>query len=371
MSIVFYELQFSRPVEQSVDTKAVTRKWIAVRDTDENNIATAFLALIPGTYDSLQLQGYNLDPLGGGVWMCTANWALSPYTLPTSTFSSLSINFEFDITAGQQHITQSLQTRYRWLPTDPVAKGKNLQVDAVTNTIVYPDGYTTVVGDVGKYVEIANGPTGWVNGAYLINSVVPGAPGIGSWTLASSPAPIGSTGGVWQLITANTIAAIGSNFQGNAPDHKQSIGASTDRIEGVDIYVPKIEFTYRTQIEPFNVAYIQTVRNTVAKYNNAPFKGFDTGEVLYLGCTAQCTPGGVWQVQHKFAVGQNLYAVPVSVNAATGQPDIIIPFKGGWEYLWCAYGLSAVADQIIQTPSAAYVEQVYRSADFTLLGIGS
>jgi hypothetical protein len=156
---------------------------------------------------------------------------------------------------------------------------------------------------------------------------------------------------------------------GSAPDYQQGIGVTTDSVQGTDVYAGKLEFQILNQITTaFTVATIRTYRKCCPKVNNAPWKGFDTGEVLYLGCTANCTPGGVWKVAHKFAMNENLYAVPVSLK--DGIPDIVIPYKGGFEYLWAAYQTGAVATALLQRPVAAYVERVYQYADFSLLGMG-
>jgi hypothetical protein len=57
--------------------------------------------------------------------------------------------------------------------------------------------------------------------------------------------------------------------------------------------------------------------------------------------------------------------VGLSVGSLTGIA------KGGWHHLWVLY--SSVVDQytLIKRPVAAYVEQVYWPADFSLLGIGT
>ena len=52
--------------------------------------------------------------------------------------------------------------------------------------------------------------------------------------------------------------------------------------------------------------------------------------------------------------------------------DITGIVKSGWAYLWLRYQEveDTTAKMLIQKPIAAYVEQVYREGDFSLLGIG-
>ena len=47
--------------------------------------------------------------------------------------------------------------------------------------------------------------------------------------------------------------------------------------------------------------------------------------------------------------------------------------KGGWQYLWLHYQptVDTAANAYVHPPDAVYVEQVYDSASFALLGIGS
>lgn len=77
--------------------------------------------------------------------------------------------------------------------------GTNLVVDAVDNTKVTPDGHTPGPGDIGGSVAVTGG-FGWTPGSYLITD----ASG-GQWTLESSPAAIGTTGGLWSFYPPDPI----------------------------------------------------------------------------------------------------------------------------------------------------------------------
>jgi len=43
--------------------------------------------------------------------------------------------------------------------------------------------------------------------------------------------------------------------------------------------------------------------------------------------------------------------------------------KRGWDYLWVKHDEEVVGDRVLQTPAAAYVEQVYPEGNFYALGI--
>ena len=45
--------------------------------------------------------------------------------------------------------------------------------------------------------------------------------------------------------------------------------------------------------------------------------------------------------------------------------------KKGWEYLWVRYADAEDQNVLVKRPIAAYVEQVYESGNFALLGIGT
>lgn len=379
MALNFYELAKSRPVDRSVESISETLKFIGMYSTDENAVAAGLLAVSPTIYNTLRRQRYKLEPLGAGVWMCDVEYAWNALTQPDSpsdlnpadgtppsnpTYTddtNLGPEWGFDITAGQVHITQSLGTRYRWAASDAAATGNNLAVDATTATIVTPDTYVPDALDVGKTVLISGGVDdnqAWVTGSYKVVAVAGG-----QWRLNAAPAPIGTTGGLWSLVT--DPAAIGS-----APNYKQAIGVTRDRVEGTEIFAPKFEFTITASYFPLKLPYMRLIRKLCARTNAYPWGGFAVGEVVYLGATGQCAPGSVWRVTHKFAAGENLYAVPVSLDT-DGKPAIVVPYKGAWEYLWTIYGPSVDANQLIEIPKAAYVEKVYRQGDFSLLGVGA
>lgn len=266
LGINFSELAGSRETSKSFDARSIPLKFIAFHTIDENLLNTAFAALVGVVFDGLPLDTIKCSPLGGGVWNCEALFSLRIPTAPENQDDgeALGIAYAIDLTAGQIHITQSLET---------ISRTK--------------------------------------------------------------------AGG------------------GAAPNYKQAIGVTKDSVAGTDIFSPKFEFSLTVKTYPVTLDFIRTIRDATARTNDAPWKGFARGEVLYLGCTGQAQPDDFWTLTHKFAVGQNRTGIVVS-------PDITVD-KKAWEYLWAAYNFAGSNGGVVQVPQAAYVERVYEETDFNLL----
>jgi hypothetical protein len=149
------------------------------------------------------------------------------------------------------------------------------------------------------------------------------------------------------------------------PDLKGAIGFNNDSVEGTDITVPVFRFseTYSIPVALVTHGYKITLFQLTGRVNNAPFKGFAAGEVLFLGASGSRRGLDAWEITYQFA------ASPNAVNLQVG--DIQNISKKGWEYLWVRYG--DVEDQkvLVKQPESVYVEQVYPYGDFSLLGIGT
>lgn len=90
--------------------------------------------------------------------------------------------------------------------------GTNLVVDAADNTVVTPDGYTPVAGDVDWQVLI-EASTGIAPGRYTIT-----ASGGGTWTLDRPVGDLSATGGTWSA---------GPNTLIERPNESPALGYST------------------------------------------------------------------------------------------------------------------------------------------------
>ncbi|MBA2480903.1 MAG: hypothetical protein H0V44_09585 [Planctomycetes bacterium] len=182
-----------------------------------------------------------------------------------------------------------------------------------------------------------------------------------------NPQPVFSfdTGGGTQHITQSrqTVSRYGpaaSTELGGA------IGFDGENISGVDITVPVYAFSEVHYLTDAFVApaYKGILFNLTGTVNSAPFRLLSAGECLFLGASGTKRGQDAWEITYKFAAQPNRIGLQVGTIGPIA--------KKGWEYLWVQYGddVDTTAKILIKKPIAAYVEQVYNSADFALLGLG-
>lgn len=339
LGISFIELFNSRPTTRTITNNTVALQFIAWGSNDENDVNNAFGTLVGLSWDGLPLSEIDCTPQGGGVWSCVAKFE---YTTPDNSQNNdntdaLGMAYAVDLSAGQAHITQSLET------ISTTSAGVNMVVSAADDTKVIPDGIGVSADDVGAVMTILpDSPEPWSPGDYTIEAI---DLMVGTWKLDTSPAPVNTVGGIW---TAST-----------GPNYSQAIGVTNNSVAGTDIFLPKFEFSVTVKTYPVTLDFLRTVLSISAHTNNDSWKGFDQDSVLYLGMTGQAQPEDFWTLTHKFAVGQNKIGLVVT-------PSITLD-KKAWEYLWCAYGLQQVNGLNLNVPRVAKVERVYDSADFNLL----
>jgi len=153
---------------------------------------------------------------------------------------------------------------------------------------------------------------------------------------------------------------------GQAPDFGGAIGVSQTAVEGADIVVPEFNFSESHRFQAISQSYRRTLVGLTGKTNNAPFRGFAAGEVLFLGASGSRrnsfhdTP---WDVTFRFAASPN--REDISVGSITGIA------KKGWEYMWVRYAAADDADAGVRVkrPVGVYVERVYDEANFAGLGV--
>jgi hypothetical protein len=152
-----------------------------------------------------------------------------------------------------------------------------------------------------------------------------------------------------------------------APNYYGAINVTRDGVEGVDIEIPTYEWTetWRHPNGTVGPSYGVVLYAVTGRVNSAAFRGFAAGEVLFRGATGRKTREDAWEITYRFAASPN--ATGLTVGPITGIS------KKGWEYLWVVYEdyEDDTAMKLVKRPAAAYVEQVYPTADFSVLGIGS
>ena len=150
----------------------------------------------------------------------------------------------------------------------------------------------------------------------------------------------------------------------DAPDYDGAINVSEDRVDGVDITIPSFKMTETHEFAEASItlAYLKTLSQLTGSTNDAAFRGWSAGEVLFLGASGTLRTGdeATWSITYSFDMQQN-------VNVDVGALGQIL--KEGWAYLWVAYKDTEDGDALVKQPKAAYVEQVYPESDFSLIGI--
>lgn len=176
------------------------------------------------------------------------------------------------------------------------------------------------------------------------------------------------TGGGTSRITQSKETVGSYAASGTAPDFKGAIGVSDKSIEGCEIFTPVYKWTEKFTVDSALVdgAYKATVFGLTGKTNNATFRGFSIGEVLFEGCQGSKNGYfGAWELTYKFSASPNVTGL--TIGSITGIA------KKGWEYLWVRYDEfeDTVANALVRRPAAVYVERVYDSGSFAGLGIGT
>ena len=161
-----------------------------------------------------------------------------------------------------------------------------------------------------------------------------------------------------------------AKFPNEAPDFSGAIEVDHEgNVNGVDIAMPLMNFSETHYLRPskVNTTYKRRLAELTGSVNDSSFRGYDAGEVLFLGAHGSRRGKKVddyWEITFKFAVSPN------TKNLKIG--SLTISNKTGWDYLWVRYADDVSSDNkaLIKKPEAAYVEKVYEEKNFGRLGIG-
>jgi hypothetical protein len=167
-----------------------------------------------------------------------------------------------------------------------------------------------------------------------------------------------------------TQAEAESRFGSNAPDQQKAIGVDSNGVNGVDIVVPQLSWqeSYDVPNSYVTSAWIRGVAGVTGTTNNAAFRGFEAGEVLFLGCSGSQEwddqkGSGPWSLSFRFAASKNVTGETIG--------DITGIAKKGHEYLWVRYEDAVSSNSLLKKPKAVYVNKVYKDSNFSTLGIGT
>jgi hypothetical protein len=182
----------------------------------------------------------------------------------------------------------------------------------------------------------------------------------------------GGTQHMTQALGETKYAASGST----APDQFKAIAVDGDSVQGIDIVVPQLSWTETYDVPSTYVTstYIKKVAKLTGTTNDAAFRTFATGEVLFLGATGSHEwddqkHDGPWSLSFRFVA---------SPNAGSGQTIAALEIgsitgieKKGHEYLWVRYEDDVTDNTLLKKPKFVYVNKVYREGNFSDLGIGT
>ena len=161
-----------------------------------------------------------------------------------------------------------------------------------------------------------------------------------------------------------------ARFPKDAPDFGGAIEVDNEgNVNGTDVTMPVFNFTETHVLSGTRVttSYKKGLAALTGSVNSSSFRGFASGEVLFLGASGtkrSRKASAPWEITFKFAVSPNESSISVG--------DIKVTNKFGWDYLWVRYAskVDESKKNVVRKPVAAYVEQVYPAGDFGRLGIG-
>jgi hypothetical protein len=189
------------------------------------------------------------------------------------------------------------------------------------------------------------------------------------------------TGGATQNIKQGLPVGegVGLNFEFSYPpeavNQSGAICVDGTSVQGVDIIVPQLTWTetYDVPAQYVTTAYIKKVSTLTGTVNDADFRGFESGEVLFLGASGsqqwdEDKGDGPWSLSYKFVANANQGEGKTFPAITIGSIEGIE--KDGHDYLWVKYEDRLSQNSVLKLPKAVYVNRVYRRDDFAQLGIG-
>lgn len=155
----------------------------------------------------------------------------------------------------------------------------------------------------------------------------------------------------------------------SAPSQYGAIGVDSNGVNGVDIVVPSLQWQENYDVPNAYVTsnYIRGTAALTGTTNNAAFRGFAAGEVLFIGCSGSHEWDdqkgiGPWSLTYRFIASPNV--TDQTIGSISGIE------KKGHEYLWVRYEDAVESNTLLKKPKHVYVDKVYRDGDFSALGIG-
>ncbi len=137
------------------------------------------------------------------------------------------------------------------------------------------------------------------------------------------------------------------------------------KVEGVEIGIPALSFQIRRRFANAAITFGYLRNLVLASFttNNATFRGFAAGEVLFTHASGSQATQGDPEITYNFVASPNLTGL--TIGGVSGIE------KKGHEYLWIWNRPDVDTENLLLVPKVKYVSvaQVYDSSNFSLLGI--
>lgn len=239
------------------------------------------------------------------------------------------------------------------------ANGQYWQYPGLPNMKLYAESYSvSFLGDNAWQVQISYSKDGAEDGTEPLKRA----------------RSFDTTGGTQHITQACSVGSGGTldfekRFPSSATNMSGAIGVDSNGVNGVDIVVPQLQWqeSYDVPNSYVTSGWIRGVAGITGTTNNATFRGFEAGEVLFIGCSGSQEwddqkGRGPWSLSFRFVASKNVTGQ--TIGSISGIE------KKGHEYLWVRYEDAVSGSSLLKQPKAVYVSKVYKDSDFSALGIG-
>lgn len=165
------------------------------------------------------------------------------------------------------------------------------------------------------------------------------------------------------------------HYGGDAERIGDLVNVTDEEVGGLEVNAPIIDLTEEHVFgeASFSPSIRRALRDQVQKTNNAAFREFAIGEVLFVGASAR-KQAKRWYVTFQFRIRRNVEHLSFTTYSTRGVQTVQDVLKLGWQYLWVeSIRLPFASDptKMRIVPRAVHVATVYESVDFAVLGIGT
>ena len=159
-----------------------------------------------------------------------------------------------------------------------------------------------------------------------------------------------------------------------ATDIGDLVGVTEGEIEGVDVYTPKGELIEHYRDVTLSEAQRYLIMSMTGTTNNALWRGFYQGEVLFAGGVSVQQPDGKWDITYRFLVsphnenqgaGHGAGDHRLTIETMDGGAQTVS--KRGWEYLWYTMEHARDATSVKRKIKNCHVARVYEESNFATI----